>query len=76
MEKKPFNGLSVTLELVGVNKLELKGNRVGFKCTPIIKKLGSEVEILIEYSDISFFSCTAEVIAISSIEPYQDRRWV
>ncbi|MEH4989249.1 Imm50 family immunity protein [Enterobacter ludwigii] len=75
-KKKPFNGLSVTLELVGINKLELKGNRVGFKCTPIIKRLGGEVEILIEYSDVFLFSCTAEVIAIGSIEPYQDRRWV
>lgn len=70
-----FNGLSITLTLVGVNKLNLRGERVGFICSPVIKRIGNEIMISIDNGEKYHLSCTAEIIVIDSIEPYLDQRW-
>ncbi|WP_312045791.1 Imm50 family immunity protein [Erwinia sp.] len=74
-KKKEFNGLSITLILVGVNRLDLQGNRVGFICSPIIEMINNEVRISISNGDGFNLSCFAELIVIDSIEPYLDQRW-
>lgn len=70
-----FNGLSLTLTLVGINKLSLYGNRVGFICSPTIEKINNEIIFTIKNGNEFYFSCAAEVMIIDSIEPYLDQRW-
>ncbi|VTQ52262.1 Uncharacterised protein [Campylobacter jejuni] len=70
-----FNGLSLTLTLVGINKLSLHGNRIGFICSPVIEKINNEIIFTIDNGNDFYFSCAAEVIFIDSIEPYLDQRW-
>ncbi|MDX5630940.1 MULTISPECIES: Imm50 family immunity protein [unclassified Brenneria] len=70
-----FNGLSITLILVGISKLNLQGDRVGFICSPIIEKIDDEMTFTIDNGDKFHFSCAAEIIVIDSIEPYLDQRW-
>ncbi|MCG8711004.1 hypothetical protein JHU04_004341 [Brenneria sp. 4F2] len=70
-----FNGLSITLILVGINNLSLRGERVGFICSPVIEKKGDEIIFSIVNGDEFYLSCAAEVIVIDSVEPYLDQRW-
>ena len=74
-KKKEFNGLSITLILVGVSKLDLQGKRVGFRCSPIIEMINNEVRISINNGDGFNLSCFADLIVIDSIDPYLDERW-
>lgn len=73
--KKEFNALSITLILVGINKLNLQGERVGFLCSPAIEKIGNEIIFSIDNEDKFHLSCTAELIVVDSIEPYLDQLW-
>ncbi|QGU86899.1 Imm50 family immunity protein [Erwinia sorbitola] len=70
-----FNSLSITLILVGVNKLNVQGERLGFICSPVIEKIDDEIIFSIDNEDKFHFSCAAELIVIDSIEPYLDQRW-
>ncbi len=70
-----FNGLSITLILVGINNLNLRGERMGFICSPVIERIGNEIIFSIDSGDDFHLSCAAEVIVIDSIEPYLDQRW-
>lgn len=70
-----FNGLSITLTLVGINKLNIRGERVGFICSPVIEKIDDEMIFSIDNGDKFNLSCAAETIVFDSIEPYLDQRW-
>ena len=70
-----FNGLSITLILVGINKLSLQGGRVGLTCSPVIERVGGEIIFSITGENGFHLLCAAEIIVIDSIEPYLDQRW-
>lgn len=74
-DSQEFNALSVTLTLIGIDKLSLEGERIGFECTPVIEKLSDRILFRVSNGDAFYLSCAAEVIVIDSVEPYLDQRW-
>lgn len=74
-KKIKFNGLSMTLELIGIHNLTLNGNQVGFICSPSINKNNNNLIFTITNKEEFFLSCTTELIIIDSIKPYLDQRW-
>jgi len=70
-----FNALSITLILVGINNLNLRGGRVGFTCSPVIEKIDDEIIICIDNGNELHLTCAAEIIVVDSIDPYLDQRW-
>ncbi|QNK34215.1 hypothetical protein HF675_09380 [Serratia sp. JUb9] len=74
-KKLEFNGLSIKLTLVGIKELNLQGKRIGFTCTPEIKKPDNKIVFTVNNDEGRYLLCSAEFIVINSIEPYLDERW-
>lgn len=70
-----FNGLSISLIIIGIIQFDLRGERVGFTCSPQFYSGDNKVILSIENGNKFNLSCTADAIIIDSIEPYLDQRW-
>lgn len=74
-KKREFNALYLTLRCMGIYKSTLRGNSIGFTCSPIINKADDGVQITIDNNNGFYLSCVADIFHIESIEPYMDKRW-
>ena len=71
-----FNAIYIDLVFVGLRRLILEGDRIGFECTPKFSYSGDITSLRIEdEKGILFMTLSAEAMVIDSIEPYLDHRW-
>ncbi|WP_144815950.1 MULTISPECIES: Imm50 family immunity protein [Enterobacteriaceae] len=72
--KSKFNALSVVITFGGIIELDVKGNGIGFICSPEISSSESHSEIKI-CSNQLYINCKSKFLTIESITPYLDERW-
>lgn len=72
--KSQFNALSVILTFGGVIELDVKGNGIGFICSPEIFSGESYSAIKICSKELNI-NCKSNFLTIVSITQYLDERW-
>ena len=72
--KSEFNALSVVITFGGIIELDVKGNGIGFICSPGIFSSETHSRIKICSNQLKI-NCKAKFLTIESITPYLDERW-
>lgn len=71
---KGFNSISLVFSVGEIISLDIRGNKVGFICTPEIRSFPGKTILCIESNNLKI-NCEARFLIIDGFTPGIDERW-